>query len=152
MPRATAGAYRRDAIRNPVTKVASRPRMKRRTFIGIAATGAAGLMLPAAVAGRTIAGGSIVSASRLLEVFHDPHIVVGIGRRYREREPAEDDGPTLANAILVDLKAVPGGHRAARLRERVRRDFAEGRTVMLNGWFVALTEARQCALYSLARV
>jgi hypothetical protein len=31
----------------------------------------------------------------------------------------------------------------------VQRDFAAGRTVMLDGWVLAVTEARQCALFSL---
>ena len=35
--------------------------------------------------------------------------------------------------------------------EQVRRDFAEGRTVEVQGWVLSVTEARQCALYSLVR-
>jgi len=31
----------------------------------------------------------------------------------------------------------------------VRRDFETGRTVLVNGWVLAATEARQCALFSL---
>jgi hypothetical protein len=31
----------------------------------------------------------------------------------------------------------------------IQRDFAEGRTVLLDGWVLSVTEARQCALYSL---
>jgi hypothetical protein len=35
--------------------------------------------------------------------------------------------------------------------ELVRRDFTEGHTVEVQGWVLSITEARQCALYSLAR-
>jgi hypothetical protein len=31
----------------------------------------------------------------------------------------------------------------------VRRDFDTGRTVLVNGWVLSATEARQCALFSL---
>ena len=34
--------------------------------------------------------------------------------------------------------------------DQVRDDFANGRTVLVNGWVLAVTEARQCALFSLA--
>jgi len=35
------------------------------------------------------------------------------------------------------------------VNEQVQLDFARGRTVMLNGWVLSVTEARQCALFSL---
>jgi hypothetical protein len=31
----------------------------------------------------------------------------------------------------------------------IHDDFEKGRTVVLNGWILSLTEARQCALFSL---
>lgn len=123
--------------------------MKRREFIGITATGAAGLVLPARGGDRAIERGSTLAAPRLLAVVHDPRIVAKIGRHYRELAPAEDDGSTLAKAILADLDPLSAGSLESRLHDRIRHDFAGGRTVTLHGWVVALTEARQCALYSL---
>ena len=33
--------------------------------------------------------------------------------------------------------------------DQVRDDFAAGRTVLVGGWVLSVTEARQCALFSL---
>jgi len=32
--------------------------------------------------------------------------------------------------------------------DRIRDDFGAGRTVVVDGWLLSVTEARQCALYS----
>jgi hypothetical protein len=34
--------------------------------------------------------------------------------------------------------------------DTVHEDFAAGRTVVVDGWVLSVTEARQCALFSLA--
>ena len=39
-------------------------------------------------------------------------------------------------------------HRS--IAQQVRDDFAAGRTVVVDGWVLSATEARQCALFSLA--
>lgn len=127
------------------------PPMKRREFLGLTATGAAGLILPAAAGGRGTEATtlSMLAATQLLAVVHDARIVAEIGRRYRELVPAENDVAGLAGAILNDVE--PGADQALpeRLDACIRRDFAGGRIVTLDGWVVAVTEARQCALYSL---
>jgi hypothetical protein len=38
----------------------------------------------------------------------------------------------------------------AEIKRRFAKDFADGRTVMLDGWVVSRTEARLCALLALA--
>jgi len=35
------------------------------------------------------------------------------------------------------------------MEERVRADFAAGRVVVVRGWILSVTEARECALFSL---
>ena len=55
-----------------------------------------------------------------------------IGVRYRE---------------LVDGDLPLGKHQS--IPHLVRDDFAHGRTVVIEGWVLAVTEARQCALFSL---
>jgi len=64
-----------------------------------------------------------------------PETVRGLGRRYREMAPAADL-----------LSAAPG---RGGISHRVRDDFARGRTVVVEGWVLSVTEARQCALFSL---
>jgi hypothetical protein len=115
--------------------------MKRRDFIGIAAAGAAGLVLPAGA--RADVAGAALARPRLLEILRDERMVRELGQRYRENAPAENEARALADAIVRDAGA------AAWVNDRVQRDFAEGRTVTLNGWVLSVTEARQCALFSL---
>ena len=74
-----------------------------------------------------------------------------LGVRYREMVPKENAEAALRAAIS------DGGRRGLRLpwtarpsvAQQVQRDFAEGRTIIVNGWVLSTTEARQCALFSL---
>jgi hypothetical protein len=148
--------------------------MKRRDFIGMAAVGAAGVVAPGATANETSLA-RVLAQPRLLDVFHDKRFVRAIGRSYLEQLPAENDAAFLVREIAgqaldsefartgsreafatdTPRHSHPGaaGDTAVRLRakieEQVRRDFDEGRTVLVDGWILARTEARQCALCAL---
>jgi hypothetical protein len=112
--------------------------MNRRKFLGMAAAGAAGLALPAARAGQS--ADTALAHPRLLEILRDERAVRKLGQRYRETVPAENAAPALTRAIRDER---------AQVDDLVQRDFAAGRTVTLNGWILSVTEARQCALFSL---
>ena len=137
--------------------------MTRREFIGIAATGAVGLALPGP-AGEAVGASWLATAPALppLALLATPDVpgplrhhepVDRIGRSYRERFPAENNVDALADALLADLPVELGTADADRLnrelKELVQRDFAVERTVLVDGWVLSATEARQCALYSL---
>jgi len=77
-----------------------------------------------------------------------PERVREIGVQYRRLVPAENDRIRLRAAILAAGAGGWGG-RAPSLAAKVRSDFAAGRTLLLNGWVLSATEARQCALFSL---
>ena len=80
-----------------------------------------------------------------------PDAVGRIGRRYGELAPAERDVAALHAAILTALRRAvrrTGGQRPP-LAALVTDDFAAGRVVLVNGWVLSITEARQCALSSL---
>lgn len=113
----------------------------------MAATGAAGLMLAPRASGQSAR--SILAHPHLLEIFRDDPLVRTLGTRYREMTPAENDAETLMRAILADAAKEKSGPLAAQLQARVQQDFAQGRTVTLHGWILSVTEARQCALFSL---
>ncbi len=128
--------------------------MKRREFIGMAAFGAAGAVLPLAARGDDPVA-TMLARPRLLELFEDASLVRALGERYRESAPAENAPELLVRALLDELPDHPrqkGDHLASQLHRqidaRVQRDFAEGRTVTLQGWILSVTEARQCALFS----
>ena len=131
--------------------------MKRREFIGIAAAGAAGMVVPGVA--RDGASAHFDFAPPGLLAFLPEDVVRELGRRYLETVPAENDAMVLRKELSIGASTEPAGwnvasHLGAKpphtsLAILVQRDFATGRTVILNGWILSLTEARQCALFSL---
>jgi len=75
-----------------------------------------------------------------------------IGRSYREMATGENDVRVLTEAILADRNGSASAALSARLDQQVKDDFTQGRTVKVNGWILSVTEAQQCALYSLQAV
>ncbi|HUK58492.1 MAG TPA: hypothetical protein VLV50_04615 [Stellaceae bacterium] len=118
----------------------------RRRFL-ILAAGAAAMPRLAFAEGES-------AAARLVAAVREPSSATVLGRAYRVRFPREPTGEALAREILASLPAAArnaGPHvlRAA-LRERVRADFAADHVVRLDGWRLALTEARLAALCATA--
>ena len=60
----------------------------------------------------------------------------------------EDNEELLNNYLLKDFQG-SDKERSAYLDQLVSADFRENRTIMIDGWMLSITEARQCALYSL---
>jgi hypothetical protein len=72
-----------------------------------------------------------------------------IGTQYRAVVPSENTVAALRDAISSSQRQFPWIRRRS-IDEQVRDDFAAGRTVVISGWVLSETEARQCALYSLS--
>ena len=89
---------------------------------------------------------SKLSAPLLREVLGATQIQT-IGARYRHLYPDEDNARRLEELILGAIRRSPDTEAA--LAIAISRDFGSGRTVIVNGWVLSVTEARQCALYSL---
>lgn len=115
----------------------------------MAAAGAAGLVWPAEAVERESDSVAILATPCLLDILRDHRVAYDLGRRYRKMMPAENSVRALTEAILVDLNAMAPAPLDMRVNDQVQRDFACGRTLTLNGWILSVTEARQCALYSL---
>lgn len=109
----------------------------------------------AAVAGRAPARNAdpvqfAVTHPELIHILKDARLVHELGLAYRARFPHEAHPGALYAAIACAVPARGNGRQLhAQLQHRIREDFRQGRTVQLDGWILALTEARQCALYSL---
>jgi hypothetical protein len=71
-----------------------------------------------------------------------------IGARYRVAVPNEDSRAALRAAISQRERFLPWVWHGW-IERQVRDDFATGRIVVVDGWVLSATEARQCALFSL---
>ena len=78
-----------------------------------------------------------------------PDVVRRLGRGYRANVPRESDSRRLAAAIRASRPwTARVGVRHPPIADQIRNDFDAGRTVVVDGWLLSVTEARQCALYS----
>jgi len=112
--------------------------MDRRQFLRVTAAGAVtSLSVPVVGAGARRADDRTLRALAYPELLGvlGAERVRAIGVSYREATPAERNTDALRAAI--DPAAL------------VARDFADERTVLVDGWVLSITEARQCALFSL---
>jgi len=82
----------------------------------------------------------------LLEMFGAER-TRAIGTAYRAAVPTEQTVGDLHAAIMGSQRR---WHWGKSLDAQVHDDFEAGRTVLVSGWVLSQTEARQCALYSLS--
>jgi hypothetical protein len=72
-----------------------------------------------------------------------------IGQQYRALHRSEADASAIRSAILDSRPlAARLGVTKPSIGTLVHDDFEDGRTVVLDGWILSVTEARQCALLS----
>lgn len=119
--------------------------MKRRQFLTMLGT------LPVANAASEAYAGNATQAAitepGLATFLGSPDFIRRLGQTYRKHFTAEDDYMVLVEAVL---HSCPHGHALTDFLEtRIAQDFADGDTVLLDGWLLSRTEARQTALYSL---
>ena len=117
--------------------------MNRRRFLGVSAASAlAGLVGSTRWASANAAIDLQPLAQPDILSLIGPEAVRKIGLRYRALVPAENDVRALHAAILTARPWPPT------IPALVEQDFAVGRTIVLQGWVLSVTEARQSALLS----
>jgi hypothetical protein len=127
----------------------------RRTFLATLGAGAAALFVPRAW--DRLLHPAPSPAARLAALYPDRASAAEFGRLYLERHPEEAHAPRLLAQIAA---AVPGGMAAiermsdeqlrAHFDRVVTDDFGAERIEILDGWVLAVTEVRLCALATLA--
>ena len=119
--------------------------MKRRKFIGIITLVALTL--------SAISWFFVIKKQRSDTGAFDPDVLsnicsrekmIEIGRKYRQMS-SENDKDSLAKLLAVE------GQKPVKqyFENKVRQDFENNDTVLIDGWLLSVTEARQCALLSL---
>ena len=129
--------------------------MKRRTFVWLSAVSAASVYIPAS---SCHSPNSVLikklAQPQFLAHICDEKTMTEIGAAYKIQVPDEWNEQTLANLVLTDSTghAIPESTESTKLyallNQTILQDFEMGRTVIVNGWVLSQTEARQCALLS----
>jgi hypothetical protein len=113
--------------------------MKRRNFLLLTIAGGVAAVSPFCKPRRIP---DALTQPLFLSTICDIQTLKQIGTKYRAATPAEASEDVLAQLLTTD------GNQPEQLTNKVRDDFAADRTVTIDGWVLAVTEARQCALYS----
>jgi hypothetical protein len=123
--------------------------LDRRRFLQLAATGMVAGLTTSACARDTGADAGALGKPALLEMLGSER-VREIGAQYRAAVPNENTANTLRDAISHSRHQTFSWSPEGAIEGQIRDDFAAGRTVVVSGWVLSRTEARQCALYSLS--
>jgi hypothetical protein len=115
--------------------------VNRRAFLLLAAGAGVG----AAAAWRLLDGGGGSANEVVAALFDDMDAASTIGEAYLESYPGEA-GEEMLTSLLGLSESLPPTVQGERLRADVRRDYAESRLVLVEGWYLSRTEARLCAL------
>jgi hypothetical protein len=130
--------------------------MKRRTFI-IAATAATVAVAAVPIINYTCNSSKIhdpLTSPDMLSRICDEETLREIGKKYRSMAPAEASKEKLMDLLLTDdggkkLGATDSKAIVQLLGKKSHNEFAAYNTLVVNGWVISPTEARQCALFSL---
>ena len=125
--------------------------MKRRQMImalALAGLGVAARPFGALAALRPAEG---LGAHHLLRALSHPGSAARVGQAYFGAYPDEADIDHLVKALDGSLRLGRYGRQAVRerLAGAMREDFADGRTVRVQGWVLSRTEARLCGVAAL---
>ena len=131
--------------------------MKRRTFLITASATAAAVIISPIVYTHIAhsAARDPLTVPLMLAEFSDFKTIRKIGLDYRKVAPVDCTRGNLSKLLLTapgniqldasDFKAV-----SDLVESKAKDDFRNARMVTMEGWVISLTEARQCALFSLS--
>jgi hypothetical protein len=123
--------------------------MKRRNFIIIGAAGIAAASVPTGFYFfRDVEYDPSLALPQSLSMIWDTDMISSAGNNYRLQTPGEDSERRLVKRLLADIDDEKITDVAA-WEEQIKNDFGTGNVVIIDGWILAITEARQCALFSL---
>jgi hypothetical protein len=130
--------------------------MQRRKFIGITVAGGAVIGLTGLYCNtKRPAFYAVLDKPGQLAHICDAKTILEIGKAYRVQTPSESGSERLINLLSSDSTGEPLPTKAENvyveemISKKIKQDFEEGNTVVVKGWILAVTEARQCALFAL---
>jgi hypothetical protein len=132
--------------------------VKRRTFVLLSAVSAAALGFPSVgCRSRSPAADRALSRPLFLSRICDAKTIREIGIFYLARRTYTNTKDQIADLLLSDNSGKNGPTSSDSLsivntlQGKISQDFEKGNTVILKGWILSVTEAEQCALFSLTQ-
>jgi len=127
--------------------------MKRREFIGLSAYTMTAIGVFSAETGCSSNKiNKLIAEPALLSHITDKKNILEIGDKYLQDFP-EEKNESVLETLLMEKESVPDSKDARLIHSyfdsKSRKDFENGNTVIVSGWILARTEARQCALFRL---
>jgi hypothetical protein len=129
--------------------------MRRRKFIGIASIGVTAMGLTGIGCHDPNEGfGNVLNRPLQLSHICDLNTIRQIGVAYRGKTPADADPKRLTELLLTGVAGSkipdPADETIVRtsLDQKINQDFKTSNIVIVDGWILSATEARQCALFS----
>ncbi len=127
--------------------------MQRRKFIQVSTVGTTAIVITGISCKypRTTFYNILDKPARLSSIC-DLNTIRKIGITYSQQTPAETGVDKLADLLSVDTsgKIISSSSDGVSIRnminQKIKHDFETDNTVIVNGWVITITEARQCAL------
>jgi hypothetical protein len=129
--------------------------MKRRIFVKLVTTAGVAMYLPGVscnTSDKKLAG--ILSQPHALQHICDAESILQIGKAYQKLVPAENKQALIKLLSGIDHEINESTDSSlvnSVLEKKVKQDFQENKTMIVDGWVLSVTEARQCALLSLSQ-
>jgi len=127
--------------------------MQRRSFLWLSFASTAALTVPSwYCSNREATLVKTLSVPVVLSGFCDANTLKEIGNQYRQKTPAENAQDKLQQLLQQAAGTKKAAdHKALRssIQATITEDFKAGRIININGWVLSVTEARQCALFSI---
>ncbi|MBS1530525.1 MAG: hypothetical protein JSU01_09470 [Bacteroidetes bacterium] len=121
--------------------------MERRTFVRLSAYTALALTLPFAEScGRT---NDPLALPLLFSKIADKKTLIETGLAYRRAVKDEDNQTALSEKLARGMPTMDAEALRRALNYQVKQEFKAGTTITVSGWVLSVTEARQCALFSM---
>jgi hypothetical protein len=122
--------------------------MKRRNFIMLTAAGVAALAVPSTLYYLEVSKEKTLAHPYSLSQIWDAETIRTIGMGYLTLVPAENDQKLISDILLSKIEDQSLSLHSS-LAQKIKNDFETLQNVMIDGWILSVTEARQCALFSL---
>ena len=126
--------------------------MKRRNFIQLSSFAAAAISFPLLHSCSSSANERLLSQPVFLSRLFDKNTIRDVGKAYLQKTPVEHDNDKLVRLLADDSSIANSANEKsihAYLDKKIKQDFETNNTILVKGWVLAVTEARQCALFSM---